>query len=183
MKNNITIRPFFAGLHHTTYLFGKRILVAFLLVFVLCLTSAKASINGDLTVRWQPNPPHENIIDYRLYYGSQSRYNTNGTPKANFSYDYFIDLTQAIRCNNLDDNAPCEALDYSELSCQNLADGSPSCTLSNLRGTLYFSLTACSTNLESGYTQEVRMGSAPNTSGPSQQGNIVPILQMLLLKS
>jgi hypothetical protein len=38
------------------------------------------------------------VIGYRLYYSSESRFESNGKPKTNFSYDYYIDLTESERC-------------------------------------------------------------------------------------
>ena len=134
-------------------------------------TNAKAYSNGEVTFSWRPNPPQENVVSYRLYYGSESRYNSNGTLKSNFSYQYYIDVAESLRCD-AETDASCEPLHIDELSC-NLDAASPRCTLSSLSGTLYFSLTACSSSAESNLTQELR-------AVPASSINLLAIHSLLL---
>lgn len=144
-----------------------------LFIHLVVPKTANAYTEGTISFKWLSNPPEDNIIGYRLYYGKSSRFNANGSTKSNFSYDYYIDFKDSLRCKT--DGSTCEYLDPNELNCQNLQASSPSCTLAQLTGTLYFSLTACSDRLESGYTHELK-------AVPGSNLNCIMAVQSLLLK-
>jgi len=128
-----------------------------LFAFGLYAGFANAYDNGTTDFVWQANPPEENVTGYRLYYGSESRFDANNNPKSDFSYDYYIDLSSSIRCNNLSYDNDCEYLAQNEISCNGLETGSPSCTLSYLEGVLHLAMTAYTSSDESSYTHEIRI--------------------------
>lgn len=152
-----------------------------LVVFVLLLLSgsADAYTNGRATFQWKANSPQENVAGYRLYYGTKSRLDANGKPKSNFSYDYYIDLAESVRCNNLSYSNDCEYLAPNELSCKGLDAGSPSCLLSNLKGTLHLAMTAFNASQESGYTKEIKITPTGQQPQP-QKKSLLPAIQLLL---
>ncbi len=104
---------------------------------------------GDgVTFSWHANPGEDDILGYRLYYGTESRFTAGG-------YDYYIDFTSWQRCPANGDGSDCEPLPDNGVSCENLYQDYPTCTVYNLRGHLYFAMTAYSAQEESGYTQEL----------------------------
>ena len=178
----------------TGFLFSlqRAVIYIFLCAFVMPYNTAEASTDRNITIQWRANPPEENVKSYRLYYGSQSRFDSNGNLKSDFSYDYYIDLADSLRCNNQESDAPCEYLYPDELSCDNIYDTNPNCTLTNLDGTLYFSITACTDSLESGFTHEIKSifveDSSPDdppTGGPSTSAAAISqiVSQILLRKN
>ena len=56
------------------------IIILILLSFVVLIQHAQGA---SVTLAWDPNSPVENVIGYRLYYGTESR-----------NYDFMIDLTE-----------------------------------------------------------------------------------------
>src|SRR6056297_1139570 len=98
-----------------------------LFVFGLYAGFANAYTDGTIEFAWQANPPEENVTGYRLYYDSESRFDSNNNLKSGFSYNYYIDLSESMRCSY--DNG-CENLAQNELSCNGLETSSPRCTLS-----------------------------------------------------
>jgi hypothetical protein len=154
------------------------IFLCFLIAFMAFSAPAEASVPGQLSFRWQPNPPEENVVGYRLYYGTQSRLDANSKAKTNFSYDYYIDLPESRKCDLRNGTALCEVLDSTELKCGNLFGSAPTCTLFKLHGTLFFSLTARAATVESSYTNEIMANTNPHVSN----NNIVHLVQTLLLK-
>lgn len=114
-----------------------------------------------ITFSWYANPPQDYVLGYRLYYGTSSRYTSEGLPKSNFSYDYYIDFTLSERCLGDGTDTHCEQLDPSALLCENLAGKTPSCTIYNLPGQDYFfAMTAYNVDAESGYTRELTPASS-----------------------
>jgi len=117
---------------------------AFLLV--ACFISPVQAGNG-VTISWHANSADENILGYRLYYGSESRFTAGG-------YDYYIDFNSWQRCPANSEGVDCEPL-ADTVSCENLSQDYPTCTVHDLRGHVYLAMTAYSAQLESGYTQEL----------------------------
>jgi hypothetical protein len=130
---------------------------------------ADAYNNGTTTFSWQANHPEENVTGYRLYYGAASRFDSSGKPINNFSYDYYIDLAESVRCTNSSYGNDCESLTRDELLCDELNTNSPFCTLSYLQGTLHLALTAYSTTMESGFTREITIRPEDVSGQPPQQ--------------
>lgn len=126
-------------------------------VSFLIVSSAVANTDGTVTFSWQANPTKDYVIGYRLYYGSGSRFNSNGTLKSNFSYDHYIDYSELKRCDIYSSGTSCEILSPKELQCENLYQSSPKCTVFNLRGPLYFAMTAYNAQAESGFTSELKL--------------------------
>lgn len=137
--------------------------------------TAHAATESSATFQWQANQSEEYVIGYRLYYGSSSRFNSDGTLKANFSYTQYIDFTEMTRCSG-SDYSSCELLSSEDLQCAGYYSVTPVCTVNNLKGTLYFAMTAYSNTAESNYTQEVKLNSSTDIT------NLLPILNMLLLE-
>ena len=75
----------------------SRIFFIFLLFVFSSGVFVEASVGANVTFSWQANPPEDYVIGYRLHYGAASRFNSNGTPKASFSYDYYIDFSDLKR--------------------------------------------------------------------------------------
>jgi len=138
-------------------------------------TIACAAPLGGATFQWQANQAEEYVTGYRLYYGPQSRFKSDGTLKVNFSYPQYIDLTEMTRCSG-SDYSSCEILSSTDLQCINYSSATPSCTVNNLNGTLYFAMTAYSNTAESGYTQEIKFSNSADSK------NLIPIINMLLLE-
>jgi hypothetical protein len=163
-----------------TNLFFLNLLFVFLLFAVfLHAGPADAYTKGRASFQWKANPAQETVAGYRLYYGTKSRFDAAGKPKSNFAYDYYIDLAESVRCNNLSYSNDCEYLAPNELSCKGLDSGSPSCSLANLQGTLHFAMTAFNASKESGYTKEFKI--APTGQQPQpQKKSLLPAIQLLL---
>lgn len=131
----------------------KRLFISGLFIFGLYAGCANAYDNGTIDFTWQENPPEEYVAGYRLYYGSESRFDNNGNVKSDFIYNYFIDIFESVRCSNYDDT--CEYLAPDELTCITDNVNDPVCTVGYLQGTMYLAMTAYSDNEESGYTPEL----------------------------
>jgi hypothetical protein len=155
-----------------------RIVFFFFFLVLTSVSPVEANVPGDVTFSWQANPSEDYVIGYRLYYGGDSRLNSNGTPKANFSYDYYIDFSDLKRCDAYDGSSSCKILTPEELQCESLYGSVPQCTISNLHGRLYFALTAYNAQAESGYTPELRMTVNPEALAAVQQE-----ITLLLLKN
>ena len=123
----------------------------------MVLSGSPIALHAGETVSfsWQANPPDDYVIGYRLYYGSTSRFDSNGRPKANFFYDYYIDFSDFERCDPGGTGTVCEMLNLDQVECENLSGDFPRCTLYNLQGLLYFAMTAYNTQEESDYTLEL----------------------------
>jgi hypothetical protein len=150
--------------------------LALLVAALVTVHPISAHALKQISFSWQANPPEEYVLGYRLYYGKSSRFTSDGVPKANFSYEYYIDLFQSERCTAT--GSWCEPLDTTELQCDGQQSETPRCTLFNLQDQrLFFALTAYSAETESGYTQEL--------STPFRPGvlNAIQIVNMLLLNN
>ncbi len=117
--------------------------------------TALAGQNSDITFKWKANPSDENIVGYKLYYGNKSRFNANGSEKASFQYDYCIDFAELVRCSGTNYSS-CVDLGIAQLDCENLYTATPKCTLKNLKGNNYFTLTAYNNQKESGFSDELQ---------------------------
>jgi len=107
------------------------------------------------------------VIGYRLYYGSESRFDFKGTLKTNFFYDYYIDFLEFKRCVADGTDIFCEDLYPDDFQCENLYGDLPQCTVNKLQGPLYFALTAYNAQAESGFTQELSLTVNPEDFEPS----------------
>ncbi|MBM9606093.1 hypothetical protein [Desulfopila inferna] len=143
----------------------KQLFISGLFIFVLYAGYANAYDNGTVELTWQENPPEEYVVGYRLYYGSDSRFDDNGNLKSNFAYNYFIDVFESVRCSNYDNT--CEYLAPDELTCITDNVNDPLCTVGNFEGTAYLAMTAYDDNEESDYTHELTIvPSEPVTEEP-----------------
>lgn len=131
---------------------------------------------ADVSFCWHPNSVYENVLGYRLYYGSSSRFQSNGSLKSNFSYDYYIDFNFAQKCS-IATNI-CTPLTSKDYSCSDLGSSSPLCTVHNLSGTNYFTLTAYNMFGMSPYSQEIAISSS--TVSPTVSFNILTYIPVLL---
>jgi hypothetical protein len=163
---------------HFWYCSALILLPVLLLLFTINITPVSASTKA--TFRWKPNPPQEFVAGYRLYYGSKSRFNSDKTLKANFSYTYRIDFVDQTRCTGPGFSS-CTQLNSNNLQCQGLFAETPSCTVSNLEGALYFAMTAYTNSAESSYTYELKSQISPGGL-PKNNPNFLPAINILLLK-
>ncbi len=157
-----------------------------LLVFFMSTNFSIANAGMDVTFSWQANPVDDNVIGYRRYYGTKSRFNTNGSLKSNFSYDYFIDFSELERCDAANSDALCETLSSDELQCESLYQSNPKCTVSNLNGYLYFTLVAYNAQDESDYTHELEKNlevttEVPEVPGGQRYSGSITAINLLLL--
>lgn len=137
-----------------------QIILTLFLFFTALLGIFPAGVHAleQITFSWQANPPDEQVLGYRLYYGSSSRYARNGLPIPYFSYDYYIDYFNFERCLADGSDTYCEKLDFNDMQCENLLGDTPHCTIYNLPGQKYFfAMTAYNTETESDYTNELRV--------------------------
>ena len=160
----------------------NRIFFIFLFLVFTSAVFVEASVAEKVTFSWQANPPEDYVIGYRLYYGADSRFNSNGTLKTSFSYDYYIDFSDLTRCDASSNGASCEMLRPEELHCENLYESVPTCTISDLYGQLFFSLTAYNAQAESSFTSELSLMVTPGNVNPEGVANVQQIILMLLLK-
>jgi hypothetical protein len=149
------------------------LILFFVLVSLFTIDIAPAAASTKVTFRWRPNPPEEFVAGYRLYYGSKSRFNSDKTLKANFSYTYRIDFVDQTRCSGPGFSS-CTQLSSNDLQCRGLFAETPSCTVSNLDGVLYFAMTAYTNSAESGYTYELKF--------PQKTPAFLTAINLLLLK-
>lgn len=158
-------------------------LVSFLTVVILliCGSTVGAHTSDGISFSWAPNPDDDYVIGYRLYYSSQSRFDSNGKPKPDFSYDYYIDLAESERCVPDSDGTDCEILELADLRCDELYGDSPNCSIYNLQGDLHLAMTAYNAETESDYTQELYYAVTPDTP-PNALAAVQMIQSLLLLK-
>lgn len=141
------------------------------IVMLLCIAvsvvmyceTAFAGKSENISFKWKANPSSENIVGYKLYYGKKSRFNTNGSLKANFQYDYCVDFTELLRCSGTN-YSNCAKLGLAQLDCDNLYTATPQCTLKNVKEKNYFALTAYNHKNESGFTNELQNLNSVNLS-------------------
>lgn len=137
--------------------FLRRVLTMSIIALLLNCGPSEAKVGQKVSFTWRANAPHEDVIGYRLYYGNKSRFNANGTPKLNFNYDYYLDFAEQKRCTSAGNSAFCEDLTNKDLNCVGLYRESPRCTIANLRGKLYFALTAYNNQAESRFSRELNL--------------------------
>ena len=172
----------FSGAEKSVRFSLSRISIIFLFLVFTSAVFVEASIGGTVTFSWQANPSEDYVIGYRLYYGADSRFNSNGTLKTSFSYDYYIDFSDFMRCDASSNGTSCEMLRPEELQCENLYESVPQCTISNLYGYLYFTLTAYNAQAESSFTPELSLTVTPENVNPEGLTTVPQIILMLLLK-
>lgn len=147
--------------------------LVFFLVFFLSIfsvSSIKAHAADEVTFSWQANPSEDYVLGYRLYYGAESRFNSDGTLKPDFYYDYYLDFTEFVRCPGNSDGTGCDDLSDEDVQCEDLDGDTPSCTIYNLYGRLFFAMTAYNAQAESDYTQELSvLLNSPGTLAALQQ--------------
>ncbi len=117
---------------------------------------SSAQDNSQLTFSWRANPKDDNVIGYRLYYGSSSRYADGGKVKSGFSYTYYLDFANSQRCRTTASGPVCEQYRDNEVKCEGLNTESPKCTLYGMDGYKYFTMTAYNSQMESNYTRELK---------------------------
>ncbi|GEM_PF-927444 len=171
------------------------VLWCFLLFFLVLLAGGLPSALAaqDVTFSWRANPPQDNVIGYRLYYGPESRFDASGRLKAGFHYQEFIDFTEFERCDGADPLS-CDALSTAEVQCEGLYGDTPRCTVSGLSGPLYFAMTAYNAQAESSYTRELQLqppiaqaspsipGTGRGTVSPAAVRALQQVYSLLLLK-
>jgi hypothetical protein len=160
---------------------GCRFAFPVLLLSVLAVSLAPWSVQAaeSISLSWVANPVEDNIVGYRLYYGTRSRYTDDGRLAANFYYDYYLDFTSWERCSLATGEPVCETIADGDVSCVDLYGESPQCTVYNFQGSLFFAMTAYSSQAESDYTQELfqQLGS---TVSPAQLGVLQQVYSLLL---
>ena len=115
-----------------------------------------AQASGQVTFSWRANPQDDNVVGYRLYYGSTSRYDSTGHLKSGFSYDHYLDFATFQRCRTTKSGPVCEQYADNEVRCQGLNTNKPRCTIYGLGGYKYFTMTAYNAQAESAYTKELK---------------------------
>lgn len=141
---------------------GPRIpggVVLFFILFLFYGTGAGVSAafaSKPATFSWGANPQDDNVIGYRLYYGSSSRFTNGGQLKSGFSYTYYLDFANAQRCRTTKSGPVCEQYRDNEVRCEGLNSETPKCTLYGLGGYEYFTMTAYNAQAESNYTKELK---------------------------
>ncbi len=150
-----------------------------LLCCFLVLSGFSSALAADqVAFSWRANPQADNVLGYRLYYGAGSRFNAAGALKSDFSYDYYLDFTDAQRCRLTDSGPVCETYSDSEVYCEGLYGETPKCSLYNLEGTYYFTMTAYNAQAESDYTSELK-GYFFKTGSLSGQSSSLQVLRTL----
>jgi len=152
------------------FLSGRICLFCCLLV-IAGFSSALAA--DQVSFSWRANPQGDNVLGYRLYYGPSSRFAAGGMAKSGFTYAYYLDFTDSQLCRLTDSGPVCETYSDNEVYCEGLYGETPKCTLYNLEGQYYFTMTAYNTLAESDYTGELSgyfgkfkaLSSSPPTPG------------------
>ena len=129
-------------------------------VSLLCCLGVGGNISpafaaDQVTFSWRANPSGDDVVGYRLYFGDASRFDRSGRAKQNFSYDAYIDFTDARLCMHMDAGEVCASYTEEDVECEGLYGENPSCTLYNLEGRYFFAMTAYNTQAESDYTGEL----------------------------
>ncbi len=160
-------------------IFGGAVL--FLLCsFVFCGTIGVPVVQASepLTFSWRASPTDDNIIGYRLYYGSSSRFAYGGKLKSGFSYTYYLDFVHSQRCRTTVSGPVCEQYKDNEVRCEGLNTERPKCTLYGMGGYKYFTMTAYNSQMESNYTKELE--SYFGATSPAVVGALYGIYTILL---
>jgi len=177
MREKYIVNTVRTGSDRTGYRPVFPFLVAVLSFFLLSTSSAYAHGVEYASFSWQANPPEDNVIGYRLYYASESRFNPNQTLKTDFSYDYYIDFAESKRCVDDGTETDCQDLSDDDFQCNNLYGDTPLCTIYQLKGVQYFAMTAYNAQVESGFTQELSVRFAG--AGPREIGALSAINTLL----
>ncbi len=143
---------------------GPRLFEGAFLFGLICLLCSFFVIGGpfsalaadQVSFSWRANPQSDNVIGYRLYYGPESRFAAGGVTKSGFNYTYYLDFTDSQRCRLTDSGPVCETYSDSDVYCEGLYGETPKCTLYNLEGKYYFTMTAYNAQAESDYTTELK---------------------------
>lgn len=135
------------------------IVIAVLLVTFFAATTQAAE---PLTFSWLANPADDYIVGYKLYYGSDSRYDANGQLIADFVYDGYYDFGTMERCTIEGDQVFCRYFDQEDADCQDLFGEQPTCTITQQSDQEYFTLTAYNSESESDYTVELYSSLGPD---------------------
>ena len=152
--------------------------ICLLCCFLVVGGFSSALAADQVSFSWRANPQADNVVGYRLYYGAGSRFDTGGLVKSGFTYDYYLDFSDSQRCQLTDSGPVCETYSDNEVYCEGLYGETPKCTLYNLEGTYYFTMTAYNAQAESDYTGELRgyfskisskLPPSPQTLGVLQQ--------------
>jgi len=135
-------------------------IIFFLFVSLLCCLGidgdcSSAYAADQVTFSWRANPQSDDVVGYRLYLGSASRFDGSGFVKQDFSYASYLDFTDSQRCVLTDSDPVCETYSVAEVDCEGIYGETPSCTLYNLEGQYYFAMTAYNAQAESDYTAEL----------------------------
>ncbi len=163
---------------------GPRIpggVVLFFILFLFCGTGAGVSAafaSKPATFSWRANPQDDNVIGYRLYYGSSSRFTDGGQLKSGFSYTYYLDFANSQRCRTTKSGPVCEPYSANEVQCEGLNTDKPKCTLYGLGGFQYFTMTAYNAQAESTYTRELKSYLGVGT--PEVVGTLHAVYTLLL---
>jgi hypothetical protein len=147
---------------------------AFFLLLINFVFAGSAHALDKASFSWLANPPEDNVIGYRLYYGKESRFNLDRTLKPNFSYDYYIDFTDSRRCVDDGTGTNCQDLTASDFRCLNLYGDQPLCTVYKLQGLLFFTMTAYNAQAESDFTPELSVHFGVTRP-------VIPAINLLLL--
>jgi hypothetical protein len=114
-------------------------------------------VEAAVSFSWQANPPEDEVIGYRLYYGTSSRHVVGG-------YEEYIDFGSQQRCPADRHGFGCIPLGTGVVTCEDLYRESPRCTVTDLSGHLFFSMTAYNATSEGEYSTEVEYRPAGSVS-------------------
>lgn len=162
---------------------GVSIFCRICLLCCICIlggfTPARAA--DQVSFSWRANPLEDNVLGYRLYYGSSSRFDTGGIVKSGFSYASYLDFTDSQRCQLTESGPVCETYTADEVQCEGLYGETPKCTLYNLQGTYYFTMTAYNAQAESDYTGELSgyFSKTSTLSTPTPSPQVLGMLQQV----
>jgi hypothetical protein len=146
------------------YLIGLLLVpAAWLLLFCFSPQTAGAGV----TFSWQANPSQDEIVGYRLYYGTESRTVVGG-------YDQYIDFASLQRCPVGGNGLHCTPLRVEAVTCLDLYRDEPKCTVNDLNGHLFFAMTAYNATDESEYTPELEYLPFLSPGEPGGPGGVPP---------
>ncbi len=160
--------------------------ICLLCCFLVVGGFSSALAADQVSFSWRANPQTDNVVGYRLYYGADSRFAAAGVLKSGFSYTYYLDFTDSQRCRLTDSGPVCETYTDSDVYCEGLYGETPKCTLYDLDGQYYFTMTAYNAQAESDYTGELsgyfsKISSKPPPA-PQTLGMLQQVYTLLLLK-
>ena len=149
--------------------------------FFISIGFAETSAGQEFAFSWKANPPEDNVVGYRLYYGTYSRFDSTGRVKPNFFYEHYIDIAEFKRCDVSSYGESCEILHSDDFQCENLYQSFPKCTVFKLSDNLYFVMTAYNYQAESDYTNELFPHPKLPLPNPKSPLAILPIVFGLIL--